>query len=61
MATSIMKLPPLKPGYWWENVAPLGSDPKWVQKPMPPVEDLNLPFKLFGYQQSAFMARQYRK
>lgn len=57
MATSIMKLPPLKPGYWWENIAPLGSEPEWVAKPAPIQSD----DRIFGYDRAEFMARQYRK
>lgn len=48
--------PPLKPGYWWWNVADLGQSPKWEQRPMPVADDN----KLFGYDEKQFMARQYR-
>ena len=61
MATSIMKLPLLKPGYWWWNTAPVGQDPVWEQKPMPDPVVLDCQIKtLFGYETREFMARQYR-
>ena len=56
MSRTIMSLPPLKPGYWWVNIAPIGDDPKWVQQPAP-VSDEG---KLFGYDAKTFMAKQYK-
>ena len=61
MTTSIMKLPPLKPGYWWWNTAPIGQDPVWQQTPMPDPVNLNKQIEtIFGYETHAFMARQYK-
>lgn len=57
MANTIMTLPPLKPGYWWWNIAPIGEKPEWVQKPAPIESD----DRIFGYDRAEFMARQYRK
>lgn len=57
MANTFMTLPPLKPGYWWWNTAPIGQDPVWEQKPMPIQSDA----RIFGYERTEFMARQYRK
>jgi hypothetical protein len=52
----MMKAPPLKPGYWWENISPLGSTPDWQPRVAPRPED----DRLFGYDRDAFMAKQYR-
>jgi hypothetical protein len=47
----------LKPGYWWENVAPLGEAPNWEMRPMPTPQREDT---IFGYDAAAFMARQYK-
>ena len=61
MATSIMQLPPCKPGYWYWNTAPIGMDPMWEQKPMPDPVDPNRQLEtIFGYETREFMARQYK-
>ena len=44
-------------GYWFENVAPLGKAPDWQIRVMPLRDDT----RLFGYDQDAFLAKQYRK
>lgn len=48
-----------KSGYWFVNIAPLGELPQWeMQKaPYSPSMDQKT---IFGYEQKAFMARQYR-
>lgn len=48
---------PLKPGYWWWNVAQLGDKPDWIQV----VEPGGVDNKLFGYDVDTFMARQYKR
>lgn len=48
-----------KPGYWLENVSPLGESPNWQERPMPPDCDVN-DSRLFGYEQREFMAMQYK-
>lgn len=48
-----------KPGYWFVNIAPLGSDPDWVEQIMPPDQDLN-DDRLFGIGRTEFMRKQYR-
>lgn len=45
-----------KPGYWLENVAPLGSPPDWVERVQPQTPDN----KLFGYDEKEFLQKQYR-
>jgi hypothetical protein len=45
-----------KPGYWWVNVAPLGSKPNW-QEQVKPVSQAG---KIFGYDAAEFMAKQYK-
>lgn len=56
MQGPFMKLPPLKPGYVYENIAPLGEKPDWVAKVAPLPDD----GKLFGYDPEIFMKKQYR-
>jgi hypothetical protein len=58
MTGSFMKLPPHKPGYCWSNIAPLGSDPEWVEI-VSPLDDTNAG-KLFGYDTDVFMRKQYK-
>lgn len=58
--TRIMDLPPLKPGYWWWNVAPIGDRPVWEQRPMPSDERPGQIDKILGYETKAFMAKQYK-
>lgn len=50
-----MELPSLKPGYVWENVAPLGEKPEWIARPDIVQSDL-----LFGYREGDLLAKQYR-
>ena len=45
-----------KPGYQWENMAPLGTDPIWQQVPTP----INTKGTIFGYEASAFLRKQYK-
>lgn len=52
---NFMKMPPLKSGYVWSNVAPLGEKPEWVAIP-----DIQSSGKLFGYDTADFMQRQYK-
>lgn len=54
---TFMDLPPLKPGYLWQNVAPLGHLPEWAERPVTPPQDDG---KLFGYPVAVFMGRQYK-
>lgn len=53
---SVMQMPPHRPGYWWENVAPLGAPPDWQERVAPLPDD----GRLFGYRESDFMRKQYR-
>lgn len=57
MAARFMKLPAHKPGYCWQNVAPLGSEPEWreVVAPWSLQSD-----KLFGHDPAALLAKQCR-
>lgn len=51
------------PGMAWEDVAPLGDPPDWREVPSPhgPHSDPNYGLgRLFGYDQAAFLAKQYR-
>jgi hypothetical protein len=58
MARRFMDLPPHKPGYCWQNISLIGEDPMWQEVVAPWIaEDC----KLFGYDESTFMAKQYRK
>lgn len=52
----IMEMPPLKPGYWYVNVAPLGRSPKWEAQIAPPVES----GFLFGHAPADLLAKQYK-
>ena len=45
-----------KPGYWFANVAPLGSAPNWVEQVAPMAES----GLLFGYAQKEFLQKQYK-
>ena len=57
MAEAFMRLPPHKPGYCWQNVAPLGENPKWVEVVAPWSLQSD---KLFGHEPAALLAKQYR-
>lgn len=46
-----------RPGYWLENVAPLGETPDWREVVAPIPDD----GKLFGYDAREFMSRQYKR
>lgn len=51
-------------GQAWMNIAAVDEQPNWVLAPNPHGDhsDPNYGFKtLFGYEESAFMARQYRR
>ena len=45
-----------KPGYWLENIAPLGELPDWQER-VAPIPESGL---LFGYEERAFLAKQYK-
>jgi len=45
-----------KPGYIWNNIAPLGEKPDWIEA----VEIPNNDGKLFGYDEKEFLAKQYK-
>lgn len=45
------------PGYWFANMAPLGSTPNWVEQ-VAPMADSGL---LFGYEQKEFLQKQYKR
>lgn len=49
-----------KPGYWFENIAPLGKKPDWREVVKPFNGDENGDPKLFGYDVNEFMAKQYK-
>lgn len=61
-----MKLPPLPPGYVWNDAAATGEPALWVMVPAP--ADWCRTFdeicrdgdRLFGYDRREFIARQYR-
>jgi hypothetical protein len=57
MTTQEMMKTQHKPGYWFENVAPLGDPPNWREKVAPhtPRDDL-----IFGYTVPDLLAKQYR-
>lgn len=52
----MMKAAPCAPGYWFENIAPLGETPDWRERHIPYVA----PDTLFGYEPKAFLRKQYR-
>jgi hypothetical protein len=65
MTTQEMMKSSAAPGHWWVNVARLGESPNWQQQPMPSKEDgdPNSPAyrtTLFGYDQAAFLSKQYK-
>lgn len=45
-----------KPGYWWVNVSGIGEPPDWVQQVKPQPETNTL----FGYEEKAFLRKQYK-
>jgi hypothetical protein len=54
---TFMQLPNHKPGYCWENVAPLGKKPIWREVVAP----WNLQSeKIFGYDPDVLLSKQYR-
>lgn len=54
----VMQGPPLTPGYWWSQEAPLGSgESVWREVVQPPTPRTDT---IFGYDERAFMARQYK-
>lgn len=46
-------------GYWFVNKASIGQAPNWVSEKAPPDCDPNRS-ELFGYDEKAFLAKQYR-
>jgi hypothetical protein len=53
-----MQGPTLTPGYWWSQEAPLGSwESVWREVVKPPTPRADT---IFGYEERAFMARQYK-
>jgi hypothetical protein len=48
-----------QPGRWLYNQAPLGEPPDWIEQIEPPAFDPN-DTRLFGYDQQAFLKRQYK-
>lgn len=54
-----MKLPLHKLGYCWSNVAPLGEKPQWVEI-VAPWNSLPRESELFGYDEKAFLRKQYK-
>jgi len=59
MTTAEMRKKNHKPGYCWRNIAPLGEKPDWVEAIQPPDVDVN-DRRLFGYEESEFLAKQYK-
>ena len=55
----MFKAPSLKPGYWFVNVAPLGSVPKWEIQVEQPAYGVG--GKIFGYPEDEFLAKQYKR
>jgi len=56
MSSKEMMKTSAKPGYWWVNKAPLGERPDWQQEVIP--HDTS--GMLFGYEENAFLRRQYK-
>lgn len=56
MTTQQMMKAPLKPGYWFVNVAPLGESPDWKAQTETPQETRYL----FGYEPKDLLAKQYK-
>lgn len=52
-----MQGPALKPGYWWQDRAPLGAGYGDHHEVVAPVCTKG---KLFGYDEKEFMAKQYK-
>ena len=47
-------------GYWFVNVSKIDEPQNWIIQPMPEDCVLNSPFKIFGYEQTEFLAKQYK-
>ena len=56
MTSQEMMRTPCKPGYWWQNIAAIDQAPNWQMVVVPHSTD----GKLFGYEEKAFLAKQYR-
>jgi len=52
-----MASPKLPDGYWWENQSALGSGESVWKAVVKPHDTSG---KIFGYEEHAFMARQYK-
>lgn len=59
--TPFMKLPKLKPGYVWVDVAPVGAGyAEWEMVPDMHAANEWQKGKIFGYDEQEFLARQYK-
>lgn len=56
MTSQEMMRTALKPGYWWQNMAAVDQMPDWQMVVAPH----NTSGKLFGYEESEFLAKQYK-
>ena len=56
MTTKEMRKARHKPGYWFENVAPIGEKPDWKEK----VKHSGESEFLFGHEPKDLMAKQYK-
>lgn len=48
-----------RPGYWFVNIAKVDAPQNWVEQPIPYQADINSD-TIFGYEQKAFLDRQYK-
>lgn len=46
-------------GHWFVNIAEVDEPQNWVEQPLPYQVDINSN-TIFGYEQKAFLARQYK-
>lgn len=63
MTTNEMMKARAKPGYAWEDVAPMGETADWREVPSPhgPHSDPNYGHgTIFGYDKAEFLKNQYR-
>ncbi len=55
------KHPPLPPGKWFRNVAPLGEKPNWIVVDEPYMyPEFREERTIFGYEEKAFLRKQYK-
>ena len=57
MTTQEMMKAKVRKGYWWVNIAQLGTPPHWEEH-LAPYEEKHTP--LFGYDEKVFLRKQYK-